>query len=141
MGTELQRVSVNKGVEEELDQTDPWTSLISRVGVSLGPPKCVVVSARLDERAVQLPPSNAAVILTAYRYDARRFFFGGVGVESQTVFGLPVLEAALTPELGAKIDATMGDSAALFGLLAGGLSLSDDGASLIFSAVAALNAA
>lgn len=135
----MQRVVVDRAVERELDAEDPWPSLISRVGVSMGPPRRVVVSARLDEQELQMPPSGAAIILTAYKYDARRFFFEGVVVKSGTVLGLAVLEDALVPELWAKIDAS-GDSAALFQLLTAGLSLSARGG-LVFSAAAALNAA
>jgi predicted nucleic acid-binding Zn-ribbon protein len=131
------RIPVEKAVQAELD--DEWPILFSRVGVSLGPPKQIVISTKLEEREIHLPPSDAAVILTAYKYDARRFFFSGVQVDTQAVIDHSVMEDALTDELCRKVDAC-GDNAALFELITAGLSLTADRAGLSFSASAALNA-
>lgn len=87
-----------------------------------------------------MPPSDSAVILTAYKYDDRRFFFSGVQVDTQAVLNHSVMEDALTEELCRKVDAC-GDNASLFELVTAGLSLTADGAGLSFSASAALNAA
>jgi len=122
-GQEL-RIAVEKAVQAELD--DEWPILFSRVGVSLGPPRQIVISTKLEEREVQLLPSDAAVILSAYKYDARRFFFSGVQVDTQAVLNLPVMEDALTDELCRKIDACGGDRAALFELVVAGLSFTAD---------------
>jgi len=132
------RLPVEKAVQAEIEED--WPILFSRVGVSAGPPRQIVISAKLEEREIHLPPSDAAVILTAYKYDSRRFFFSGVQVDTQAVLNHSVTEDALTEELRRKIDACSGN-AALFELVTAGLSLTADGAGLSFSASAALNAA
>jgi len=112
------RVPLDAGLVKELDEADPWTDLFSRAGVDPGPPRRVVVGTRLGEKEVQV--SGAPVLLTAYRYSAKRFFLAGTELLSQKMLNLTVTEANLTQDLEAKINACSTDSA-VFDVLASAL--------------------
>lgn len=127
------RIPVDAGVVEELDEADPWNDLFSRTGVDPGPPRRIVISRKLGEREVLLKPKNTPVILTAYRYAARRFFLAGMELTTQRLLSLSVTEATLIPALEAKLKAC-GDDASLFMTLASSLRVSADGASLSLAA-------
>mmetsp|Transcript_94241 Transcript_94241/g.236518 ORF Transcript_94241/g.236518 Transcript_94241/m.236518 type:complete len:629 (-) Transcript_94241:19-1905(-) len=114
------RVPVDAGLLKELDEADPWADLFGRAGVDPGPPRRVVVGTRLGEKEVQLQPSGASVLLTAYRYSAKRFYLAGMDLLSQKMLSLAVTESNLTQELEAKIRGCTTD-AAVFDVLAAAL--------------------
>jgi len=123
------RVPLTEEMLRELDTEDPWTELFSRVGVSAGPPKNIVVSSLLGKREVNLPPTDARLLLTVYRYDARRFFVEGMQVDSGAFADLAIKEDSLTPELASQIDGCLnaaGGAEAVVDFLAGRLSFEDD---------------
>mmetsp|Transcript_60691 Transcript_60691/g.130330 ORF Transcript_60691/g.130330 Transcript_60691/m.130330 type:complete len:599 (-) Transcript_60691:134-1930(-) len=126
-------ITLDEALLGELDQEDRWTDLFSRTGVDPGPPRRIVVSSSLGRREVKLGPSATPVILTIYRYGARRYFLSGTPSANPTVFlDLVLLEDKLTPAWGTKIDALQGD--ALFDALASGLALEAGGKRLSFAA-------
>jgi len=145
-GAELRAKAMDTGEEitlpidphlmQELDPEDPWPELFSRVGVTLGPPKRIIVSTMVERREVKLPPSDDPVILVIYQYDSRRFFFSGIHVHSQKLVDLTIMEDSMTPELQGKIEACENPSG-LFELLLGGLTFINQ--ALVFSAAAAVN--
>jgi len=144
-GEEL-RTQVSDSLKAELDSQDPWgPSFCSRVGVSSGPPRKIVVSSMVGEREIPLPTSEPGVeqkvIMTVFKYDSRRYFFSGVQLDTASPVDCVVMEDALTPELCTKIDACTSNDA-LYELLTCGLSFTkaDDGISLHFSAATAVNA-
>jgi len=111
------RMQLPRELLQELDQEDPWTELFSRVGVSPGPPRrAIVVSSLLGRREVSLQPEGVEMILTAYRYGRRRFFFSGLNLDTQHLVELTVMEGQLTPEVQSQIDAAEGNDA-LFDIL------------------------
>jgi len=128
-GEEL-RVSVDAGLRRELDEADPWADLLSRAGVDPGPPRRLVVSTRLGEKEVELKPKGTPVLLTAYRYSAKRYVLAGMDLASQKMLNLTITEATLTPALEAKIKASK-DDAAVFDALASTLKVSDSGSLLL----------
>ncbi|CAE8736026.1 unnamed protein product, partial [Polarella glacialis] len=132
VGGELTIIPLGAEMLKDLDQQDPWTELFSRVGVSPGPPRRLVVSSLLGRREVNLQPSGTAVILGIYRWDQRRFFLSGLDLASQLLLDLVAKEDTISAELGAQIDACSGDSA-LFDVLAASLSLEADGTQLTLS--------
>eukprot|EP00928_Gymnodinium_smaydae_P070643 TRINITY_DN54443_c0_g1_i1.p1 TRINITY_DN54443_c0_g1~~TRINITY_DN54443_c0_g1_i1.p1 ORF type:complete len:627 (-),score=169.32 TRINITY_DN54443_c0_g1_i1:71-1951(-) len=135
------RLPINPALEAELGTDEPWFLLFKRVGVSLGPPRRIVIASRLDkEQEVMLKPADTGVILTMCKYDSRRFSFSGMRVSDQTMLDFVVMEDSLTPELCSAID-KCADDAALFKLMVGGLQLPEGSGDLSFSAAAALNAA
>merc|ERR1711862_47817 len=67
-------VPLDNDLVEELDPADPWTELFTVVGISLGPPKELVLPVLVGRREVPLAPSGVCIILTVYKYDNRRFF-------------------------------------------------------------------
>jgi hypothetical protein len=89
-------------VDEELlaglDQADPWTDLFARVGVSLGPPRRIVISSVIGHREVELPPVGTSVRITVWRYDARRFYLSALLLSSGTLVDVMVMEDSLTPQ-------------------------------------------
>lgn len=138
---EVTRLPIDAALEAELGADEPWFYLAKRVGVSLGPPKRVVVATRLrEQREVSLQPAGEAVILTAYKYDSRRFGLSGMKLRDQTMLDFMVMEDQLSPELCNAIDACKDDNA-LYDLVVGGLQLPEGSTSLTFSAAAALNSA
>eukprot|EP00928_Gymnodinium_smaydae_P074878 TRINITY_DN57898_c0_g1_i1.p1 TRINITY_DN57898_c0_g1~~TRINITY_DN57898_c0_g1_i1.p1 ORF type:complete len:632 (+),score=157.28 TRINITY_DN57898_c0_g1_i1:145-2040(+) len=132
------RLPIGSGLEAELGTDEPWLKFFKRVGVSLGPPKQIVIASRLGEREVTLHPADTSVILTICKYDSRRFNFSGMRVSDQRMLDFVVMEDSLTPELCNSIDACK-DDGSLFDLLVAGLQLqSGDAGDLAFSASAAL---
>eukprot|EP00933_Yihiella_yeosuensis_P020855 TRINITY_DN16641_c1_g1_i1.p1 TRINITY_DN16641_c1_g1~~TRINITY_DN16641_c1_g1_i1.p1 ORF type:complete len:610 (-),score=150.18 TRINITY_DN16641_c1_g1_i1:100-1929(-) len=129
-GGELSVTPLNPALIKELDSVDPWTELFSRVGVSEGPPRRIVVSQMLGRKEVTV--GGTEIILGIYRYDNRRFFVSGLDIGSQRLLDLPIKEDTITPELASAIDASSGN-AAVFDTIAGALKLSADGAQLSLS--------
>lgn len=129
-GGEEFRVPIDAGLLKELDEADPYADLLSRTGIDPGPPRRLVVSTRLGEKEVELKPRGTPVLLTAYRYSAKRYVLTGMDLQSQTMLNLTITEATLIPALEAKINASKGDEA-VFDALASTLKLSDSGSLLL----------
>eukprot|EP00930_Biecheleria_cincta_P077155 TRINITY_DN64428_c0_g1_i1.p1 TRINITY_DN64428_c0_g1~~TRINITY_DN64428_c0_g1_i1.p1 ORF type:complete len:619 (+),score=188.38 TRINITY_DN64428_c0_g1_i1:188-1858(+) len=122
VGGGMSVIPVEQALLQELDQKDPWTDLFSRVGVSPGPPRRLVVSRFLGRRDVSLGAKSC--ILTIYMYDERRFFVSGLDVAN--VLDLMVKEDDITPEFGAQLDGCQDNATAIFDLLSQHLVLEDD---------------
>lgn len=101
---ERYEVPLEQDLLEELVAEDPWTELFGVVGVSLGPPKQLVLPKLVGRREVPLPPAGVALILTIYKYDNRRFFLNGFDAETQRLVDLVVMEEQLAVEHGQQID-------------------------------------
>jgi hypothetical protein len=95
---------VNEDLLAELDQADPWTDLFARVGVSLGPPRRIVISSVIGHREVELPPGGTSVRITVWRYDARRFYLSALLLSSGTLVDVMVMEDSLTPQHEQQMD-------------------------------------
>jgi len=126
-------LAVKPELLKELDETDPYTELFSRVGMDLGPPRQPVVSTKLGSKEVTLQPAGSSVLLSVFRYGASRFFFSGLDLATQGMLDLAVMEDQLTPELEQKLAACDGNDS-LFDVLAAGLSLETGATSLSFQA-------
>jgi len=137
-------IPISDTLKAELDAIDPYgPEFFNRVGVSLGPPKQIVISSLVAKRHSKLSGladgGQAEVELTVYKYDSKRYLLCGMQMDTQKILkDLLVIEDALTPELCSKIDATT-DNGMLFDLLVAGVAFSEDGESLSFSAERALN--
>lgn len=119
-------IPVSKALIKELDTSDPWTDLYSRVGVSDGPPRTIVIAEKLGDKVISAQPSNTEIRVEMFRFDARRFWFSGQDLSNQSEI-LPELVIGMdniSSDLGAKIDSCT-DHAELFDLLAGKLLLQD----------------
>lgn len=119
---ERHRVDLDAELVQELDPEDPWTELFTVVGISLGPPKELVLPTLVGRREVPLAPSGVFVILTVYKYDSRRFFLNGFDPNSQRLVDLVVMEDALPPEACQMIDSVANDEV-LFDYFLGRLQL------------------
>jgi len=122
VGGEMSVIPVEQPLLQELDQKDPWTDLFSRVGVSPGPPRRLVVSRFLGRKDVVLGAKSC--ILTIYMYDERRFFVSGLDVAN--VLDLMIKEDDIPPVFGANIDGCQDNANAIFDLLSRNLVLEDD---------------
>lgn len=123
------RIKLDPDLIGELDQADPWADLFSRVGMDPGPQRRAVISTKLSEKEVQLGSGDAPVLLTVYRYSARRFFVTGVDLLTQKVLNLSVTEGMMTPEIEARLKAC-GSDGEVFEALASFVRLGSDGAGL-----------
>lgn len=130
-------IPVDPAVRAELDEKDPWGDLFSRVGVSSGKKKDVVISSIVGQKSVTV--NDREVVLTIYRYDNVRYFFSGVEMPTTSLVDLTVMDKEITGALKGKINACEGNSGALFDLLAGGLRFEAD--KLAFNSKAAVQAA
>lgn len=130
------RMQLDKALLKELDESDPWTDLFTRVGVSLGPPRRIVISSLLGQRRVKLRPSGTDFILTICRFDAQRYYMSGVSMMTQSFADCAVLEDSVTSSLQKRIGACRGNDD-LFDLLVTGLSFEADAGRLSFDATAA----
>lgn len=106
----------------ELDPEDPWTELFTVIGISLGPPKELVLPTLVGRREVPLAPSGVWMILTVYKYDAHRYFLNGFDPQSQRLVDLVVMEDALTEE-ARQLIASITDDEVLFDFFLGRLHL------------------
>jgi len=129
-GGELTVIQIDDALTKELDQEAPWTDLFSRVGVSPGPPRQIVVAGMLERDTVKLQPDNAEVILTIHRFDDRRFLLSALNLATQSSMELVLNEDTITAELGAKLDGCQGQSRALFECLSSHIMLQADGTQL-----------
>jgi hypothetical protein len=119
---------------QELDQADPWTDLFARVGVSLGPPRRIVISSVVGNRELQLQPGVAAR-LTVFRYDARRFYLSALLLSSGSLVDVMVMESSLTAEHQEAID-KCGSDDELMDFFAKELSFDEGTSSIKFGAAA-----
>jgi len=124
-----EKVPVDAGLMGELDQADPWTELFARTGVDPGPPRRIVVSTKLGEQEVPVGPRGTSVLLTAYRYSAKRFYMAGMDLLSQKMLNLTITEQNMTPALKAKLS-KCSDDRSTFDALAAALTLNASGDAL-----------
>lgn len=108
-GTE-EKVPISAELMKQLDQADPWTELFARTGIDPGPPRRIVVSQKLAEKEVPLGKGGASVLMTAYRYSAKRYYLAGMDLSTQQMMNLAISEKMLTPALQAKLDACTDDA-------------------------------
>lgn len=127
-GGEISVIPVDQALLQELDQKDPWTELFSRVGVSPGPPRRLVISRFLGRKDVKI--GDTSFILAIYMYDARRFLVSGLDLSSQNMLDLMVKEDTISADFGAQLDGCQENITALFDLLAQHLVLEDGGSRL-----------
>jgi len=131
-GGQEHTIQLDVGLIKELDEADPWEDLFSRVGMDPGPQRRAVISTRLGEKEVSLGvdgTNGSPVLLTVYRYSARRFFLTGVDLMTQKVLNMSITEASLAPDLEAKLKAC-GSDAEIFEALASSLTVGADDGSL-----------
>mmetsp|Transcript_36945 Transcript_36945/g.81094 ORF Transcript_36945/g.81094 Transcript_36945/m.81094 type:complete len:760 (-) Transcript_36945:14-2293(-) len=121
----------------ELDAEDPWADLFSRVGVSFGPPRQVVIASLVGRREVNLPPHQDLLILTIFMYDSRCYHVSGIDLSTQKMTPDLIVDGELLKDLEKQIDGCSG-VAALFDLLVSGLTWEADNLRLSFSAAAAV---
>mmetsp|Transcript_105396 Transcript_105396/g.187427 ORF Transcript_105396/g.187427 Transcript_105396/m.187427 type:complete len:597 (+) Transcript_105396:98-1888(+) len=123
-------IKVDDDMMKELDQADPWIELFSRVGVSPGPPRKIVISSMLDRDQVKLAPDNAEIILSIYRFDDRRFWLSGLNLATQSSMDLLLTEDTIGADLAAKLDGCQGNSRQLFQCLSSHIVLQAGGTQL-----------
>jgi len=129
-GGELTIIQIDDALTKELDQEAPWTDLFSRVGVSPGPPRQIVVASMLERDTVKLQPDNAEVILTIHRFDDRRFLLSALNLATQSTMELVLKEDTISAEFAAKLDGCQGNSRALFECVSSHIMLQADGTQL-----------
>eukprot|EP00397_Hematodinium_sp_SG-2012_P000870 GEMP01000871.1.p1 GENE.GEMP01000871.1~~GEMP01000871.1.p1 ORF type:complete len:710 (+),score=188.25 GEMP01000871.1:59-2131(+) len=115
-------VPLDSDLVQELDPEDPWTELFTVVGISLGPPKELVLPTLVGRREVPLAPCGVWMILTVYKYNSRRYFLNGFDPQSQRLVDLVLLEDVLTSESCHVID-SITDEEVLFDFFFGRLQL------------------
>lgn len=125
---EMTVLGVDGAMLQELDPKDPWTELFSRVGVSPGPPRTLVISRFLGRRDVTI--GDTSFILSIYMYDARRFLLSGLDLSSQNILDLMVKEDTISADFGAQLDGCQENVTALFDLLSQHVVLEDGGSRL-----------
>jgi len=115
-------VHLDSELVQELDPEDPWAELFTVVGITLGPPKDLVLPTLVGRREVPLAPCGVWMILTVYKYDNRRFFLNGFDPQSQRLVDLVVMEDSFTAEACQIID-SITDDEVLFDFFLGRLLL------------------
>lgn len=115
-------VPLDSELVQELDPEDPWTELFTVVGITLGPPKDLVLPTLVGRREVPLAPCGVWMILTVYKYDNRRYFLNGFDPQSQRLVDLVVMEDSFTADACQIIDSITNEEV-LFDFFLGRLQL------------------
>lgn len=115
-------VPLDSDLVDELDQEDPWNELFTVVGITLGPPKNLVLPSLIGRREVPLAPSGVWMILTVYKYESQRYFLNGFDPQSQRLVDLVVIEDSFT-EGACQIINSISDNEVLFDFFLGRLQL------------------
>lgn len=134
-GTET-RIPVSEDVLAGLDSSDgsPWADLYSRVGRSSDPMR-IVLSERLGEKELPLPPNDASVFCKVYRFDQTRYYISGVSMATTFMSDYVICqdELATDDDLIAAIEAGT-DGSELMDLLLSRMSFQDEGDGFYFGA-------
>lgn len=131
-GGEESRLPLGAEVLESLDQQDRWTDLFSRVGVSPGPPRTVVISQMVARETVELPPGSNAVLMSAYRFADRRYFLTGTELATGKPFSIVLLEDQITHDLAETV-ASCPDASAMLEVLTSSLTFDAASGAVAFS--------